>query len=84
LESLRFNQNDLKRELEVQKTASEEVQKQVSNQNSPIFTPPAQQPVTQTQQPVATTNPMANAVQKVMPKVIDHKRIGIRTIDSTG
>lgn len=77
LESLRFSQNDLKRELEVQKTASEEVQKQVNTQQTPIFTPPAQQPV-------GNANPMSNAVQKVMPKVIDHKRIGIRTIDSTG
>ncbi len=84
LESLRFSQNDLKRELEVQKTASEEVQKQVNTQQTPIFTPPAQQPVAQAQQPVGNANPMSNAVQKVMPKVIDHKRIGIRTIDSTG
>ncbi|EPR7483864.1 TPA: TraB/VirB10 family protein [Vibrio parahaemolyticus] len=86
LETLKFAQNDLKRELEIQKTASDEIRKQTAPvQNT--FAPPAttvaptqQQP----QQPVTSTVPMANAVETMMPRVIDRKRVGIRTINGQG
>lgn len=82
LETLRFTQNDLRRELEVQKSAQEAVIKQdPPSKPASTFTPPAQSQYQQPQQ--VTTAPMAQAVQQVMPKVIDQKRVGIRTIDSS-
>jgi conjugal transfer pilus assembly protein TraB len=86
LESLKFAHNDLKRELEIQKTASDEIRKQTAPVQNPFAPPattvaPTQQ---QAQQPVAPKVPMAKAVQNMMPRVIDRKRVGIRTINGQG
>lgn len=86
LESLKFAQNDLKREMEIQKTASDDIRNQTAPTQS-TFAPPATR-VTPTQgqpqQPVAPNVPMANAVETIMPRVIDRKRVGIRTINGQG
>lgn len=84
LETLRFTQNDLRRELDVQKSAQEAVIKQgVPSKPANAFTPPAAQQYQQQQQ-LTPPAPMAQAVQQVMPRVIDQKRVGIRTIDGSG
>lgn len=82
LENLRFTQNDLKRQIEIQQNANTELMKKAaqppaaSSGNS--FTPPiVAQPATQ--QP-SGNGPMTYAVQQVMPKVIDHSRIGVRKL----
>ncbi|MEZ8719648.1 TraB/VirB10 family protein [Vibrio pomeroyi] len=83
LETLRFTQNDLRRELDVQKTAQDTaVNQSIPSKLVNAFTPPAQQQQQQQQQ--LTQTPMSQAVQQVMPRVIDQKRVGIRTIDGSG
>ena len=84
LETLRFSQNDLKRELDVQKLAKQDTRTQ-SKRKTNTFTPNAL--TVPTEQSVPANNnqplPMAQALQTVAPrKVVDHKRVGLRTIET--
>ena len=94
LDSLKFVQNDLKRELEIQKTASTDLATQ--GKASSNFAPtqrnlptnnqvvaPNNQAMQQPDQPMQQRQ-MANAVNHIMPKVLDRKRVGIRTINNAG
>ncbi len=95
LDSLKFKTNDLERELEIQKTANDDLisqSKPVKNTFSPE--PAGKQmygknpEVTQQQNnPVMQppSNPRGGAMQKIVPrKTIDSSSIGIRTISNKG
>ena len=90
LEDLRFSQNNLRRDLDVQKIAANESAKEKQEKQkaatavakpSTTFTPAS---VNTPQQVPVDRGPMSQAADQVMPRTVDQKRIGIRTIDAEG
>lgn len=96
LDALKFTQNEMKRQFDVQRSATAEALKAKQNQNKPkAFGSHTQKQRPQRQaggnnvnmrasnRQATASRPMGQAVNRMMPKVLDHKRVGIRTISST-
>lgn len=87
IEALKFSHTDLQRQIEIQKKANKDLQSQAVVANPPASN--TQQPMSNTNNtpiaPVAPQVPMNTALERVAPpKVVDRKRVGIRTINSKG
>lgn len=96
LETLKFSQNEMKRQLDVQRSAAAEAMKASQNQNKPqAFGSTTHKQQSQRQaggnnekmrannRQATASRPMGQAVNRMMPKVLDHSRVGIRTISSS-
>ncbi|MEF1218432.1 hypothetical protein REH76_11585, partial [Photobacterium damselae] len=88
IEDLQFNQSALKRELDIKKKAEATPSKNATYGGSMLHTPQPVAPV-QPQQPIPSKGEPQNiqqvAQQQILPPkpVVDHRRVGIRTITAS-